>query len=116
MVINKILVFKDKVEIYANLAPLPLSGGLNLEITAQDFMIKANGNSGFEEENRANNIEIDKYDAENTEKDGDKPPFSVNGVDLPMDISNRKKSIGGTSGAICVLRGCPNRHRFDIAV
>ena len=63
MFLNRVVIFGKFVEIYTNLIPLPLLGGIDLSISSQDFLAKISPNSLENGENTANCIEKDGIDS-----------------------------------------------------
>ena len=53
------LVYKKTVQIFTNLIPINLSGGINLEITPQDFWTNTSKNTLKTTENKAEHKEKD---------------------------------------------------------
>ena len=77
MFVNKILVYKKFVQIFTNLIPINLLGGINLEITPQDFWT-------YESKNTLNNTK-------NTAKDKEKDDFMPS---LTLETSKFVRFVG----------------------
>ena len=81
MFLNKVLVYKNFVEIYTNLLPLTLSGGIDLNINTREYLTGVEANISNMSENT-------------TKTDGFDPPA----LPLNPEIHNRENTDGDPYG------------------
>ena len=62
MFLNKVVIFRKYAEIYINLIPISLLGGIDISITAQDILAEIYPNTSENSENTLINIEKDGID------------------------------------------------------
>lgn len=84
--INKIYVFKDRVEIFLNIVPYMLCGHLDFEINNQDVMTMANFNQKYKVVENEKGI----YDCASIYEDKKQPDEPVAGSVAPTN-----KGYGG---------------------
>ena len=87
MFLNKIVIFRQSVEIYVNLIPFSLLGGIDISITPQDFLPQI---PEINLENGENTPETEENTPINIEKDGIDPSLTT--IPLHSDTLNGSPS------------------------
>ena len=115
--VNKIIVYKERVEIFINLIPITLKNGINLEIGVKNFIEENNEVEHSQSEIDSENEVIPVLNDDNpTKKGGLTPPSSVSNDVSHVQVNEfgcREKSFGDPYGNrtrdVAVKGRCDNR-------
>ena len=89
--INKVVIGKNKVEIFINVVPLSMGSGLELNIEKDDFLVENENKTSLDRENEKELSNYEELKQENTKKDEQDSSFLF----LPIMGQNSFGSPGG---------------------